>query len=734
MRAVWLQRSTVLLVAAIGVLWCTQVAAEAAISRFIQGVSPAQLYPGADQIGPLRKDLPVAPAYAGGELLGYLFLNADFANAIGYSGKPIRVLVAMDKEAVIRQATLVEHHEPIVLVGIPEERIIRVLDVYRGLDVAAIARGEVQDHEFDVVTGATVTVMVIDDSILRSAIKVARALRLGGLGPEPEHEGPRPEVDMALSEVRSWRALLEDGSVAHLKLTIGQVNAAFERLGDPQAAQRPEPGDPNDLFIDLYAALVSVPTIGRSLLGERRYANLTARLKPGQQAILLAARGRYSFKGSGYVRGGIFDRFQVIQGDTLIRFRDRDHQRLRAIAAEGAPDLDEVDLFIVPEDQKLDPAGPWRVELLVGRRTGPTTKAFLTFDLDYRLPQRYLKPLPAPEAPGGLAALFPELFGPKAPLWTKMWVAKRIELSVLVMALGLLTLIFFFQNWVVQRPRLKETLRVGFLLFTLVGIGWYANAQLSVVNILTVFNALASGFDWEYFLMEPLIFVLWGATAAGLLFWGRGPYCGWLCPFGALQELISKLAKAVRIPQWTVPWALHERLWAVKYVIFLVLFGFSLHSLGWAERLAEVEPFKTAIVLKFAREWPFVLFAVLTLAAGLFVERFYCRYICPLGAALAIPGRLRMFEWLKRYKECGSPCQRCANECMVQSIHREGQINVNECLYCLHCQELYFDDQKCPVMIQKRLRRERTAALSTADRVEVSVVLEEIRRQREAER
>ena len=333
-----------------------------------------------------------------------------------------------------------------------------------------------------------------------------------------------------------------------------------------------------------------------------------------------------------------------------------------------------------------------------------------------------------------MAALFPELFGPKAPLWTKMWVAKRIELSVLVMALGLLTLIFFFQNWVVQRPRLKETLRVGFLLFTLVGIGWYANAQLSVVNILTVFNALASGFDWEYFLMEPLIFVLWGATAAGLLFWGRGPYCGWLCPFGALQELISKLAKAVRIPQWTVPWALHERLWAVKYVIFLVLFGFSLHSLGWAERLAEVEPFKTAIVLKFAREWPFVLFAVLTLAAGLFVERFYCRYICPLGAALAIPGRLRMFEWLKRYKECGSPCQRCANECMVQSIHREGQINVNECLYCLHCQELYFDDQKCPVMIQKRLRRERTAALSTADRVEVSVVLEEIRRQREAER
>ena len=81
--------------------------------------------------------------------------------------------------------------------------------------------------------------------------------------------------------------------------------------------------------------------------------------------------------------------------------------------------------------------------------------------------------------------------------------------------------------------------------------------------------------------------------------------------------------------------------------------------------------------------------------------------MCPLGAALAIPGRIRMFEWLRRWPECGSPCQRCANECPVQAIHPEGQINVNECIYCMHCQELYFDDQRCPHMIQVRLKREK---------------------------
>ncbi|MFV0298024.1 MAG: 4Fe-4S binding protein, partial [Hyphomicrobiaceae bacterium] len=121
--------------------------------------------------------------------------------------------------------------------------------------------------------------------------------------------------------------------------------------------------------------------------------------------------------------------------------------------------------------------------------------------------------------------------------------------------------------------------------------------------------------------------------------------------------------------------------------------------------------FKTAIILRFAREWPFILYAVALLTVGLFVERFFCRYLCPLGAALAIPGRLRMFDWLRRYRECGNPCDRCSVECPVQAIHPEGNINPNECIQCLHCQELYHDDHRCPVMIQRRLRTEKRASV-----------------------
>jgi len=680
--------------------------ASSELPRFLDAINAQDIYPGADKIGTPFGDPLVAPALEQGKQIGYVFLTSDYVNTTGYSGKPIHQLVSIDNAGVIQKALLVEHHEPIVLVGIPEARITAMLKDYEGMDVGKLVAGGL-DHNIDIVTGATVTVMVMDDNILRSAIKVARNYGLAGLKPERKESGPIFSVNPEISDTEDWETLVREGSVRRLKLTLSQINEAYNQLDDFRASDRPEEGNTDEVFIEVYAAVVSIPSIGHSLLGENEYKNMMKKLKPGEQAILLAGDGRFSFKGSGYVRGGIFDRFQIIQGDTSIRFHDQYHKRLRTIAAPGAPELKDVDLFRTPANMKFNAAEPWKLELLIGRNVGPTEKLFLTFELNYKPPQKYLLQTEA-EKQASTNETAAE------PFWKKMWVLKLPEIIILGLASIVLTLIFFFQDWLVKRPKLTEWVRIGFLTFTLVVIGWYFNAQLSVVNILAMFNALVSGFDWGYFLMEPLIFILWGSVAAALLFWGRGPYCGWLCPFGALQELINKVAKLFKIKQITVPWKIHERIWTFKYLIFLFLFGISLYSLGWAERLSEIEPFKTAIILKFAREWPFVLFALAVLIPGIFIERFYCRYLCPLGAALAIPGKMRMFSWLKRYKECGTPCQRCSNECMVQAIHPEGNINVNECLYCLHCQVVYVDDHACPVVIQKRLKKERHTVRSKA--------------------
>jgi NosR/NirI family transcriptional regulator, nitrous oxide reductase regulator len=373
------------------------------------------------------------------------------------------------------------------------------------------------------------------------------------------------------------------------------------------------------------------------------------------------------------------------------------------MTAPGAPEFTETDLFTIPADAGFDPTKPFRLQLLVQRAVAATEKAFITFDLGYQLPDHYLRKIAA--APAASAATQDETTAQQA-LWQRIWWDKRAEIAVVAAMLAVLTVVFFFQTFFTRNERAFFWFRMAYLTVTLVFLGWYANAQLSVVNLMALFGAVTTGFSWQAFLLDPLTFILWFSLAAALLFWGRGAYCGWLCPFGALQELTNRMARALHIPQWTLPWGLHERLWPLKYMIFLGLFGVSLASIETAEHLAEVEPFKTAIILKFVRAWPFVAYVAALLAAGLFVERFYCRYLCPLGAALAIPARMRMFDWLKRYKECGSPCQTCAIQCPVQAIHPTGEINPNECVNCLHCQVLYQSKTTCPVVIRQVKRRD----------------------------
>src|SRR5210317_1972563 len=114
-------------------------AAEPVLPRYLSEFVAAEVFPGADSFGDIQGDPDVVPAFAGEEQVGYVYINSDFVNSTGYSGKPIHLLVAIDMHAIIRNVILVEHHEPIVLIGIPEESIVGVLDEYIGRDVTQLA-------------------------------------------------------------------------------------------------------------------------------------------------------------------------------------------------------------------------------------------------------------------------------------------------------------------------------------------------------------------------------------------------------------------------------------------------------------------------------------------------------------------------------------------------------------------------------------------------------------------
>ncbi len=293
------------------------------------------------------------------------------------------------------------------------------------------------------------------------------------------------------------------------------------------------------------------------------------------------------------------------------------------------------------------------------------------------------------------------------PIWKEVWAERTLRLWFLGAGLLLLTVILFLQDWLTRYRRLISTLRIAFLFYTLLFVGVYALAQLSVVNVLTFLHSAVRDFRWEIFLIEPLIFVLWSFVAVSLLLWGRGVFCGWLCPYGALQELVNKAAQSLRVPQLPLPSLVHERLVAIKYVILLALFGLSLQSLPDAVRYAEVEPFKTVFALRLDRPWPFVAYALGLVAVSAFNGKFFCKYLCPLGAALTIPSHFRIFDWLRRRKECGRPCQTCATECPSQAIRPTGEIDANECHYCLDCQVIFWDPYKCPPLVERRRRAEK---------------------------
>ena len=116
------------------------------------------------------------------QLLGFVYLNSDFANATGYSGKPIQLLVGITPKGVVTGLKMVEHKEPIVLLGIPEKRVLEAVNKLIGADMDRVARGTAPAPQVDIVSGATVTVLVMGDSIVRSATKLIKSGRLGGQG------------------------------------------------------------------------------------------------------------------------------------------------------------------------------------------------------------------------------------------------------------------------------------------------------------------------------------------------------------------------------------------------------------------------------------------------------------------------------------------------------------------------------------------------------------------------
>ena len=708
------------------------------LETYLDGALLETVFPGADSHGPVEGDPPAAAAYSGGELVGYIYEQYDVVEGVGYSKRPFHLVIGLRLDGVIAGARLTMHVEPIAILGRTDDDFHRYLtqfpgiDVRRGVSVVLDMSGAILEGEkfamrgtagdtsrlvpVDAVSRTTTSSILFSDSIIRAARAVARS-RGVSLSEAPS----RRAVDFDRFADRAWPELVAEGSVGALRLAVGEVAAAFEALPDARAPRKVRLSPDEDPYVDLYVALVSPPAIGINVLGRTWYDQYVSGRGIDDLILLVATAGEMGFQDPGADTPERFARLRLSQDGRELPLGPDYVKTLPFLHAKDGPELAERGLVFYSPEDGLDPGKPLRFELAVAGEpprgaaadTAPPTAVFA---LEYRVPEAALLPEPDPpaeaavSADGGSSLATPaETAAPAGPDWRPIWDANRERIGLLAATLALLLVILSLQDVLARRRALLRWVRIAFLAWVLGWLGWYAGAQLTVIGLLNIAQSLHDGFEWAFFMVEPLVFILTAFVFLMLFLWGRAIFCGWLCPFGALQELLNKAAVALKVPQIRLPDRLQERLFAVKYAIFLGLLVLTFFAYDLAIAGSNVEPFKTAIVFRFDAPLAAVAWAAALLGAGLFVERFYCRFVCPLGAGLAILGRVRMFDWLKRRAECGNPCHRCEAVCPTGAIRRSGRIDMNECFYCLDCQATYYDDHECPPLVTARKRLEALA-------------------------
>ncbi|MFD2176493.1 4Fe-4S binding protein [Veronia pacifica] len=669
----------------------------------------AAIFPQATRMLASDDDLPALEIYQLDQKIGYVFDTDDLTDFPGFSGDTVNLRMGLSMDGTIAGIVLDKHHEPIFLHGLGEAPLIDFINQYQQLAIknrvivgSRQARLDNDDILYvDGVTKATVSVMVVHDTMLSAVRQVARA-RLDGFS-----AGSGATLNLDKFQPVPAENLQTEGLISRWVLSHQAVAESLALEIDPIYALN----DQAEQFMTMTVAMLNAPSIGRNILGDKEFSRLQQKLKPGDIALLVGSDEGYQVVGEDFVPGTSPTRLSLSQQGIDLALRDSDFYHFYPPSfREGIAPFEMVKVFIFSARGGFDPALPLDLTLNLHIAKNHLESETYTLTHSFSLPESVIiqrSLLPQEETP--------------LPLWQRIWQQRYIELVILSLYLLMLVVAFTFQRRLAGSfgAKLPE-IRLLAMTFVILFIGFYAQGQLSVVNIYTLLLSIWNGFEVTVFLLDPMLFVLWSFVFVSLFLWGRGMFCGWLCPFGAMQELVARAAERLRLRQWQVSEKADKLLLGSKYLILITLTAIAFFDLSLAETLSEVEPFKTAVTLVFDRSWPFVIYAVLLLLLSSRVHKAYCRYLCPLGAGLAVLGRFRLFSWLDRRKECGTSCRLCEKRCGIGAINRDGSIDYNECIQCFDCLAIIKSDNRCVADKYARRQRRPSARQKSLDITTVS--------------
>lgn len=676
-----------------------------AAAQAIRQISPdllQEVMPEAERFSEGPADPPVIEGFAvdslsGAEtLVGYVFVTSDLPpEAMGYSA-PIRVLVGMDLEGIVTGIEVLDYRESL--------RRSRGDFLNRGSYLSQFPGKHVSEpfqirNDVDGISGASITTSAMARGIRNAARRVAAAYLMRAPEGTPTYIGTIASEQL---EQLLWVAMIDQGLVAQVDLL----------------------DDPNPMLLTML--YLRDPSVGVMMIGEEAFQGAMDELGPRENDHLmimtLSGNGSFYFRPSqlSFVQDG--DTTAVATEDLAILPIIREGKlqgevrRSALLWVDGSLDLGrpiEVVLDLrnmsppgnvasgiytvlppravastPPESEPEAPADPASVEVAGADPTdadaaGGATDAVPAIDAaatanaatTQQIDPGAAPILPAPDASAPLPEVTPP---PETDYGALLLEDEAEEESALARVLErtswsrvtIMLLLLALATWAFVSKR--NRIRWAALGATLLVLGWVDGGFLSVSHIMAGISVGPS----VYLSDIPLLLLVTFTVVTTLLF-GR-VFCGFLCPFGALQDVLERIVpKRFRRE---LPRAIHEKALWIKYgilalVLAPVVVGSSLSLFQYFEPFGTVFFWSSSILL-----WSI---AGAILIASAIVPRFYCRYACPLGAALAVGSLVAPFR-IRRVEQCDL-CKVCEQKCPTGAI--EGpRIDFKECVRCNVCE------------------------------------------------
>jgi polyferredoxin len=169
----------------------------------------------------------------------------------------------------------------------------------------------------------------------------------------------------------------------------------------------------------------------------------------------------------------------------------------------------------------------------------------------------------------------------------------------------------------------------------------------------------------------------------------RRSFCGLLCPFGAIQELFGKIGQKLFKRKFIMPSAIDRPLRYLKYVILFITVLYAWKTAGlW---MAPYDPWSTYGHLSEGLEsmWSEsaigLILLIITVIGSFVYDRFFCKYLCPMGAFYGIIGKLSPHK-IKRNDTICIACGKCNKVCPVNlDVQHAQEVKSAECINCQIC-------------------------------------------------